>query len=221
MQQQEFRTFLDDVPVIDWTDFAASSRASIAVLRRLANDPALLRDLLLSVPHDDRLWKKCESHSLDDKIVLYDGLGRNGFRIRLRLATAYQDERPHAHRFTFSTFIMRGSYIQTLYHSQYETQEELVGRFFTSVVDRQERAGSAFTIRHDTLHSTIAPPDTVSLILRGPAMKDRAIIAHQATGEVWWRMGEGQEDAERRAAVRMDRERYDFWVDRLGQYGLI
>ena len=167
---------LDDVPAINWSDFLAAGRQTREILHRVAADREYLRYLVEHVAETPALFEKCERHELDDKIVIYDAMADRNFRIRFRLATAYQDERPHQHRFCFSTVILRGNYFQTLYTTDQSLDDGVDFDQIRPTICREEPMGSAFTIDHNVIHSTIAPPDTISLVLRGPAAKQRAII---------------------------------------------
>lgn len=207
--------FLDDIAAPDWSDFAAAAEQTQSVLRRLAADHDYLRSLVDRVPNTPGLFAKCERHELDDKIVLYDAMESRGFRIRLRLATAYQDERPHTHRFPFSTYILRGNYHQRIYSSATPLTDTVDMTGIRPLFVRTEPAGSAFTIHDNVIHSTMAPPDTISLILRGPATKTRAIIMHPDRGAVSWRYGEQQEPPSRRAEVAMGIDVFREWRERL------
>lgn len=215
------KTFLNDVPPIDWEDLEQAHEITSSILRQLAADKATLRRLLLAVEHTPDLMTKCELHSLDDKIVIYDGMTDQNFRIRFRLSNIYQDERPHTHRFSFTTLILRGTYWQTWYSTRRELDEQIDVSEIIPVCSREEPAGSSFTIHHDAIHSTITPPDTVSLILRGPAAKRRAIITHKESGHVWWRYGEADESKERRQEVKMPLARYHEWCRKLEERDII
>jgi hypothetical protein len=215
------KTFLDDLGPIDWDDLEQAHAVTTRALRQLAADKPALRALVLGVEHAPALFDKCELHSLDDKIVIYDAMESRGFRIRLRLATAYQDERPHTHRFSFSTLILRGMYQQCWYTAGQPLDEHVDVASIVPVCARHEPAGSAFTIHHDAIHSTMTPPDTVSLVMRGPAAKRRAIITHKESGRVWFRYGEKDEPRERREEVKMPLARYRQWCRRLEAYDLI
>lgn len=212
---------LDEFESINWSDLDRARETSTQLLRQLAADKAGLRQLLLSVEKDATRLQRCECHPLDDKIVIYDAMEERNFRIRFRLATAYQDERPHTHRFTFTTLILRGSYHQTWYHTSQDINQELDVDQVIPICIHEEQAGSAFTIHHNAIHSTIAPPDTISLIIRGPAVKHQAIITNKATKEISWRHGEKAESSERRKQVRMSLDRYKWWCQRLLEFGIV
>jgi hypothetical protein len=44
-------------------------------------------------------------------------------------------------------------------------------------------------------HSVTAEPYTTSLIVRGPAMKDRFMVTDRETGRAWWQYGASTEPA--------------------------
>jgi hypothetical protein len=211
----DLHCFLDDVPSIDWSDLGRAHETTSRMLHMLASDRATLRALVLGVESDPQRLNMCELHSLDDKIVLYDALIERGFRIRLRLSTTYQDERPHNHRFSFTTFILRGHYQQIWYRADHDVTETGNTSSIVPVCVRHEPAGACFTIHHSTIHSTMTPPDTISLLVRGPVEKRRALFSHHESGRVWWRVGAIDETPERRAEVRMPIERYRHWCARL------
>jgi hypothetical protein len=57
------------------------------------------------------------------------------------------------------------------------------------------------------VHAVTAEPYTVSLVLRGPSVKDRFLVMDRATGTSWWQYGAADEGAEAAQAKRMRPER--------------
>jgi len=53
------------------------------------------------------------------------------------------------------------------------------------------------------IHSVTAHGEAVTLILRGPAVKDRFVVTDRATGKAWWQYGAATETPETAAAKRM------------------
>ena len=206
--RQLLRTWVDDEPAIDWSDFEKASEQSRDLVRRLAADREVLGKLVRGVEHVPALMEMCERHRLLDKVVIYDDLAR-GMRLRLHFSTDYHLDRPHDHRFSFTTLILRGEYAHVWHEPDSSidpnelTVSDLKSKFMTT-----EREGACYTLHHSLLHTTITTQDTVSLFLRGPSEKDRSIITDRVTGRVWWRYGETQEDKGRRAQVRMSKEAY-------------
>lgn len=212
---------MDDEPAIDWSDFEKASDQSRDLVRRLAADRHTLGKLVRHVGEDDKLMEMCERHRLLDKVVFYDDLPR-GMRLRLHFSTDYHLDRPHDHRFSFTTLIIRGEYTH-VWHEPDEsvdpnelTVEDLLAKFATV-----EREGACYTLHHSLLHTTITTDDTVSLFLRGPAEKERSIVTDRETGRVWWRYGAMMEDAQRRSDVCMSHTAYVEMVEKAERLGVI
>lgn len=228
-----------DTIAIDWTDFEEAGRRTRDLVRRLANDKRTLRDLVFAVEDDPELLARCERHELLDYIVIYDALDR-GFRIRLHQSTNVHEDRPHDHRFSFSSYIVMGSYTHvwhrvpdTIYDSpdmeakpwMSKAEPDPRGQFSGDEIEpllvRTERGGDCYTLYHSVVHTTITTPDTVSIFLRGPTEKDRSLIYDRDTGKYWWRWGAHDESTTRRASKVMGLEGYRRFRDRLIELGVV
>jgi hypothetical protein len=226
IQREDFRVaggeldnFLDSIETLDWTDFQKVSAQTKEILRRLAGDKVLLRRLVDGVADDPDLLAQCEHHRLLDRLVVYDALDR-GFRIRIHISTDSHLDRPHDHRFSFTTRILRGSYLHTLHDwpadDESATAHDVVPQFVT-----EEKVGASYSLHHSVVHTTFTTPDTVSLFLRGPAEKERSIITERETEKVWWRYGAEDEPAERRAKVSVGHDGYRNFVARLEKLDIV
>lgn len=217
---------------IDWSDLGRATAITDELLHELAADKDSLRMLLERAREDEDLLGQCECHRLLDKLVLYDGLDR-GFRVRLHISTSDHLDRPHDHRFSFSSLILAGSYKQVRHRVIGEIPEEIesgvqedhqavpidarvVPEFATT-----EQVGSLYTIHHSVIHTTIMADDTVSLFIRGPAEKERSLITDRDTGKLWWRVGSGNESPERRAKKVMDQSQFEVRRQKLAGLGII
>jgi hypothetical protein len=218
---------------IDWTDLEKATATTDALLHELAGDKSALRELVDRAVEDDELFAQCECHRLLDKLVIYDGLER-GFRVRLHLSTSDHLDRPHDHRFSFSSLILAGAYKHVRHRMigkvdesaidpEVENDFEAVGArarvepYFATIED----AGSFYTIHHSVIHTTIMEDNTVSLFIRGPAEKDRSLITDRETGDLWWRRGSEMESPERRARKVMGRGRYELLRRKLERLAVI
>lgn len=214
------RSFLDDIEPIDWKDFERAACLTKDIVRKLAGDKELLRDLVYQVESDPRLLSMSERIQPLDKIVIYDALER-GFRIRLHLWANESYDRPHNHRFSFTSIILRGHYT----HTWYRANQEVSDSFDTTLVEplyiTDEAEGSCYTLHHTAIHTAFPAPDTISLILRGPAEKKRSIITERGTGKVWWRAGTQDETAERRRQVQLSLDDYKSLCIRLTNLSVI
>jgi hypothetical protein len=175
---------------------------------------------------------KCERHRLLDKLVIYDALDR-GFRIRLHLSTNDHLDRPHDHRFSFSSLILRGAYQHVRHKPIGKLDETIPGTiqedrqavltdvkvepYFTTI----EEPGSYYTLHHTAIHTTITTDNTVSLFIRGPVEKERSFIMDRHTGKLWWRYGEVNESPERRRRKAMPLGHYNELKAKLRGLGVI
>ena len=216
---------------IDWTDLDRATAVTDGLLHELAADKDALRMLVDRAAEDDDILAQCECHRLLDKIVLYDGLDR-GFRIRLHISTSDHLDRPHDHRFSFSSLILAGSYKQVRHRIvgevpdsvAPEVQEDHQAVPIAARVEPEfattEQVGSFYTIHHSVIHTTIMEDDTVSLFIRGPAEKERSLITDRDTGQLWWRYGAGNERPERRAQKTMSLSQFEMRRRRLEALGV-
>lgn len=64
------------------------------------------------------------------------------------------------------------------------------------IIIQGEKIGSIYTLNHNVFHSIEAEPDTVSIVIRGPAVKDRFLIFDKLTNKKWWEYGRESETVE-------------------------
>jgi hypothetical protein len=224
---------------IDWSNFEYAGEQTRDIVRRLSDDKATLRKLVYAVEDNPALMASCERHQLLDYIVIYDATSR-GFRIRVHLSTEDARDRPHDHRFSFSSNIICGQYTHIFHkiNNQIYKGEDADARKWMNLQNpdprtdidihdlepqliREERAGSCYTLHHSVVHTTVTTPNTVSLFLRGPAEKDRSIIMDKATSTYWWRFGQQDEPDSRRNQKRMTSDQYRDFRSRIEQLGVI
>lgn len=211
---------------LDWSDLPETHRLTSEFLQDLAADRAALRRLIERARADPVLRSMCERHRLLDKIVLYDA-GQRGLRLRLHISTSEHLDRPHDHRFSFTSRILTGGYrhihheIAGLIDSSIPSDVQEADRAQAGgirVVPRftvYQRPGTTYTLHHSQIHTTVTSPDTVSLFLRGPAEKERSIITERDTGLLWWRYGAEDESPERRSRKLMSDVDFDCLAERL------
>ena len=191
---------------LDWDDLPAVQAGCAAAFDALtANRWALLSGLLVDLPHHEHLRQMCESYDFVDKLVIHND-PTDRYRVRLhRFRPGYFD-RPHNHRWTFGSMILTGAYR----HVQYGTDdgfEDADLKDLTPLQIRTERAGDFYVLHHSAVHSVAADAGTVSLVLRGPAAKDRFRILDAPTGTALHVVGAKHETPAQREAKRMAPER--------------
>lgn len=237
----------EGVERLDWDDLAATSVITERLIRGFAADKTLFRAVLLAVEHDPYLWSKCEEDVVEDKIVLWDDVDK-GLRLRLRIATAVQQQMAHYHRFSFTNLVLRGRYLHRNYETEGQFDESTRPEDVRPVIIHEDRPDDCFTIHHEALHSTpFAEIGTVSLVLRGNPVKHRALVMFREArggvmgsrwssnlpsspdiepvraevGRKFWRIGEEQEGTARREARQMRGETFRAWCRKLEEFGII
>jgi hypothetical protein len=191
----------DGLRMADWEDIEALEVTTAELLETLAADRELIRALVAHVPDSPHLLSLCEHYDILDKLVLHDD--EAGFRVRLHVFHPGHFDRPHNHRWTYSSRILCGSYKHILYGTDDALTEEIeVGQLKPRMV-RVERAGNTYTLHHSMVHAAVSEPHTVSLIIRGPAVKERFLVSDRTTGRAWWQYGAAQESQAEAAAKRM------------------
>ena len=216
---------------VDWSDLPGTHSVTRDLLEEAAADRKSLRAMVESVREQPELLAMCERHRLLDKVVLYSN--ETGLRLRLHISTREHRDRPHDHRFSFTSRILTGRYRHTRHelvgdidpeipwHVQDDTDARLVEARAMPRFEAYQTAGSTYSLHHTEVHTTFTTPDTVSLFLRGPAEKDRSLITERETGKLWWRYGADKEPVDRRVRKTMTVAEYDQLVERLYKLDII
>jgi hypothetical protein len=189
---------------LDWEDADAVEHQCRKALATLTDDPEAIRKALVALPERLDLLKLCEHYDILDKLVLYDD--ESGVRLRLHVFLPGYYDRPHNHRWSYASLILSGEYRHYLFGDA-ELDTEIDPASLRALLVRQELVGSAYALHHTMVHAVVAEPYTVSLVLRGPAVKDRFLVMDRKTGESWWQYGASQESAENAAQKQMSLER--------------
>ena len=150
---------------------------------------------------DAHLASLCEHYDILDQLVLHDD--PDGWRIRLHVFSADYFDRPHNHRWTYTSRILTGSYTHVLYGTDHDFTHEVDVATLTPRLVRIEEPGDTYTLHHSMIHSVMAHGEVVTLIVRGPAVKERFVVIDRGTGKAWWQYGAATETAETAAAKRM------------------
>ncbi|MFB9686095.1 hypothetical protein [Amycolatopsis plumensis] len=190
---------LDD---IDWDNTTSILRGCTPLFRTLAGDPALLSTLVAAVADDPHLASMCEGYDFMHKLVLYDAADL-GVRLRLHVYQAGFFDRPHNHRWSFATHIFRGGYTHRVFGRDDQFGEDTDPDSLVPIHERFEQPSSTYALHHTSVHTVQAEADTISLLVRGPAAKQRFLILDAAAGSFFWVHGAAQESPEQRASKRL------------------
>ncbi|MGF0319229.1 hypothetical protein [Nocardia fluminea] len=210
-------TLVENLRDLDWNDIDAVENACIEVLDILVEEPTIVRGRLAALPDRPDLLSLCEHYDILDKVVLHDD--PNGFRVRLHVFLPGYFDRPHNHRWSYASRILRGQYRHYLFGNA-ELDEHVEPAKLPVLQAREELVGNAYALHHSMVHAVVAEPYAVSLVVRGPAMKDRFLVMDRATGEAWWQYGAKQESEEAAERKRLMPERLEWLIGQLDEWGL-
>lgn len=202
----------------DWDDIDAVEAETRKALDALTADRSVIRGVLRDLPRQPELLALAEHYDILDKIVLWDDA--TGFRVRLHVFLPGYFDRPHNHRWSYASTILRGQYRHYLF-GNVELDEDVLPRDLEAVMVRQEQVGDAYALHHSMVHAVVAEPYTVSLVVRGPAVKDRFLVMDRKTGESWWQYGAAQESPEDAAKKRMSVEHFRELRGQLDEWGVL
>ncbi len=212
---------LQTVSAVDWDDLAAITAAADKPLPTPDDDRPLLLALAADAAANPALVGLSEHYDILDKLVLHDD--PTGWRLRLHLFLPGYFDRPHNHRWTYTSRILAGSYTHTLYGTDDQLGEHAtvdVAALRPRMV-RTEQAGDSYTLHHSMIHAVTAEPYTTSLIVRGPAVKDRFLVTDRTTAQAWWQHGATTETPAETANKRMNANQVRAAIARLIDVGVL
>ncbi|WP_406279172.1 hypothetical protein OH799_11515 [Nocardia sp. NBC_00881] len=186
---------------IDWNDCASILSGCTPVFDALTTDGGLLSELLDQLTGEHRLAQLCEGYDFMRKLILYDDPD-HGIRLRLHLYRGGFFDRPHNHRWSFASRILRGGYTHRIFGNDSEFDETTDPARLRPLLQQRQEPGSSYALHHTSVHTVHADHDTISLLMRGPAAKYRFLI-HDTTRGFFWAHGAAQEPPEQRAAKRL------------------
>jgi hypothetical protein len=195
---------IDPLRSLDWEDIDAVEHSTRKAYTALSEDTGAIRDALLTLPERPELLRLCEHYDILDKIVLHDD--ESGVRLRLHVFLPGYFDRPHNHRWSYASTILRGDYRHYLFGNA-ELDETVDPAGLKAFQVRQEQVGNTYALHHTMIHAVVAQPYTVSMVLRGPAVKDRFLVMDRKTGKSWWQYGARDETASSAEQKRMSPER--------------
>ncbi|MFI6958236.1 hypothetical protein ACIBJI_32805 [Nocardia sp. NPDC050408] len=204
---------------IDWGDIDDVELNCREALNELAAEPRIVRARLEELPNRPELLDLCEHYDILDKIVLASG-DDPGVRVRLHVFLPGYFDRPHNHRWSYASKILRGHYRHYLFGNA-ELDEQVEPNKLPVLHVREEPVGTSYALHHSMVHAVVAEPFTVSLVIRGPAVKDRFLVMDRQTNEAWWQLGAKDESEAEAKKKQMSRTRFaevTGWMDEWGLF---
>jgi hypothetical protein len=210
-------TVIEPLRSLDWEDTDAVEAATVKAFAMLTSQQRMLRGILLDLPERPDLLGLCEHYDILDKIVLHDD--PSGVRVRLHVFLPGYFDRPHNHRWSYASTILRGQYRHYLFGDA-DLDEPIDPANLKALMVRDEQPGSTYALHHTMVHAVVAEPYTVSLVIRGPAVKDRFLVMDRKTGQSWWQYGASQEPAYDAEQKRMSVKRLAELTNSLREWDL-
>jgi hypothetical protein len=196
---------------VTW-DLVNDGAVLLGTLERLAASPQLLIDAVAIAAADERLRPRAESDGFFDRVVLWERPDKS-LSIRLHSLVPAAYDRPHNHRASFAAFVLDGGYL----HTTYEEPGPDGPRCPEPRALRHEGAGSAYVLDHSTFHATQATGTHLSLVVRGPSVKDHLVFLDPLVDGPVLMTGGDQETAEERSAKVMSDQRFLAFADQVGR----
>ncbi|MEV6690287.1 hypothetical protein AB0M35_02250 [Micromonospora sp. NPDC051196] len=134
------------------------------------SDPYVLGGLFARMRTEERLRRQCERFNLFTKIVLHDS-PETGIRLRLHVFGDQMVEEAHNHRASFIARILHGGYRHLLFGSVDDLWSDGVPQALPPRMVHDQYPGHSYTLHHAFVHSTLAQPNTVSLVIQGPRVR--------------------------------------------------
>jgi predicted metal-dependent enzyme (double-stranded beta helix superfamily) len=207
------------VKAFDDMDLEIFSQKTKEILQHFAEDKQELRKKILEIPERETLFALCEHYDILDKIVLFISED-DSLRVRLHIFADGYFDRPHNHRWSYSSRILSGGYRHIIYALNENFANPHI-QDLMPVIIRQESAGDFYTLHSSQYHSVIAESGTVTLIARGPSDKERFRLFDRTTKESWWQYGASVESAEDRSKKKMTKEQFQIAIEKLEKLGVI
>jgi len=228
---------------LNWNDFDEAGRISRELITELAANRPLLRNLVLNAATDNLLRSFAEKHNELNYVVLYDALDR-GLRIRLHRFSRGLEDIPHNHRFSFSSTILSGSYVHSVFRLDTDSDDsdagskwrldQPIGTYtgaklqeielngFKTIFSTTQEVGSTYSMHHEAVHKTAMPlSDAFSLFVRGPALKRCSLQLQPDDRTYRWKFGREGESTDVVASRAMSTSEYDAFVASLETNGII
>lgn len=188
--------------ILDFREFASRSQS---ILISLAKNKELILHQLDEVLLNPILIEKSECYDFLDKIVICCD-ERTGTSIRISQFNERYANRLHCHRWDYSAIVLHGQYVQHFYGIEPSDGDITPLRSGVPVFTATFKKGSCYSLHNSVVHSVEAKPGTISLCIRGPAVKDRFMTLDPRTGNSWWQYGSKSEAAEERNMKRYEKK---------------
>jgi hypothetical protein len=207
---------LKSISLNNFSEFADSSQK---FLEDFCNKKNVIKDILLDLPKNKNLFHMCEHYDILDKIVLFSD-EESDLRLRLHIFADDYFDRPHNHRWSYTSRILSGGYIHRIFSVEKSVKNPEISDLNIHMI-RTELPGYTYSLENSLYHSVTAFPNTVSVILRGPAELDCFRVIDREKNKAWYQYGRSAENANERKQKQMSLDRYKYIMNKLKEFGII
>lgn len=180
------------------------------VIEEISRDRELICAMLDNIVNNEKLIQKSECYDFLDKFVCFSD-DEMGIHARISLFNEKYANRIHYHRWNYSACVLKGGYKQLIYGDQRNNSDEITHLYpYEPVIVENILPGNIYSLEHSIIHSILAQPDTISLCIRGKAIKDRFQVLDPVANISWWQYGselEGKEEQEMKSTTIDDLEK--------------
>ena len=205
---------------VDWQDVGEVAEHATPILRSFSEQPGIVRRLFQNMEAEPDMRALCERSPMMDKFVLFRDL-KDRFRLRLHFFRAGYFDMPHNHRWSYASVILRGGYKHVLYGNEVALEEEMALEALEPRMVRYEDEGASYVLHNSWTHAIQARNETVSMIIRGPAVSESFVVVDRVRGKVSRRFGASLESAEQQRVKRMAPEVFGERFEQLEQLGIL
>lgn len=189
---------VEPLHALDWDDAATAKCLTGEVLRSVAAAPGLLAGVVGGLRDRPDLLALSD-HDIDygfTKFVLHRG-GDDRFRLRLHVMHPGTPDIPHSHRASFASLILGGSYRHTVF-APFDAGGDLPGpEALRAVFSGDLDPGDHYVLHHSVIHTLrVDGRPCLSLMLRGPVEKPRAVVVDRERGRSWYQVSAAASGAE-------------------------
>lgn len=190
MNIEKLNDILGPVLALDWKDTESVEVVTKNALMNLSEDKELLKSLVTNLYEDEEKFGRCEKDYNIEKYVLFSD-NETGVRLRMHVMYPHSSDIPHSHRMNFTSLILHGGYKHTLYSPMDDGSTLHDADQIKPVYIKDEVKNVPYFIDHSVIHNlrAVGEDKCISLMLRSPAQKQRAIHYDFGTKETWWRYG--------------------------------
>ena len=184
---------------VDWNGSFSSLEACQALSQQLT-ESKFLQELLMTLPINSKLLEQCEQLQGIKKLVLIDDTA-NDIKLRIHLFEDYAFDVAHNHKWSFFSTVLKGGYTQFL-HGEVgnNATTEDIQKMPVSTATRYEE-GDSYFLRHNMVHSLRALPKTVTLVIRGPILRQQSLWHDFKSKKQWYHQGDETDSLKRKLRV--------------------